>query len=94
MQDNADTLLAVLRVGDTLREYGLGSPWHFRGVVDGRLVIRYWSRKRQSWAYKVISTWELRFYSPDQMLRKRALAMMGDASLRLLGGRLLSVDLR
>lgn len=41
-------------IGLKVRDHG-GELYHIRGIVDGRAVLRSWSRSRQRWGYEVAS---------------------------------------
>lgn len=41
--------------------YPKGLTYHVRGVVDGKLVARYWGRRSQSWRYEVVSRFDFEF---------------------------------
>jgi hypothetical protein len=45
-----------LQIGDKLRTtFGndLDKVYHLRGIVDDKLVLRYWRRDKQRWEYVV-----------------------------------------
>lgn len=53
-----------LQVGDKLRYfYSEGNInnclKHVRGYVDGHLILRRWSKRRQSWSYEVEPIWSI-----------------------------------
>lgn len=62
-----------MKPGDTFRHPYLVAPstkCHVRGVVDNRLVCRYWRPKKQRWEYIVFERWEVdEFVRPETILK-------------------------
>ena len=55
----------TLQVGDRLRDRWRtsmgekGRLWHVRGFVDDQVVLRTWSRLRQTWLYELTPRWSM-----------------------------------
>lgn len=48
-------------IDDTFRIPIISGPkkCHVRGIVDGRVVFRWWNRYKQRWVYEVDEMWLL-----------------------------------
>ena len=67
--------LSNLQVGDKLRYfYNEGNInnclKHVRGYVDGHLILRHWSKYRQTWMYGVKPIWEIEMSSENIIIEK------------------------
>jgi len=54
-----------LKVGDKIRRfYFEGNAnnrlFHYRGTVDGQVIVRWWSKYRQCWKYEILNEYQLR----------------------------------
>jgi len=59
--DEAEKVYTTIKVGDVLRvkykhgwkDRSVTGPFHVRGIVDGRLIVRWFGEHKQWWHYDI-----------------------------------------